>query len=121
MKIDEGKDFLLSLLFTFQKFDEDQKFLARTEVMNVLRRIRLSTRETTPNVHKTHMSIIASSVPFRQYFGSFAPGVPGPSRAYMHTTNPSTQNSLLSSRTTDQEPWDDISSDVSSIYSLQNV
>jgi hypothetical protein len=65
MKIDEDKDFLLSLLFTFQKFDEDQKFLARTEVMNVLRPIRLSTRETTPNVPITHMSIIASSVPFR--------------------------------------------------------
>lgn len=41
-KIDEDKFFLLSLLPAFQKFNEDQKFVARTEIMNVMRRVRLS-------------------------------------------------------------------------------
>lgn len=41
-EIDEDKYFLLSLLPSFKKFNDDQKFIVRMEIMNVMRRVRLS-------------------------------------------------------------------------------
>lgn len=41
-EIDEDKYFLLSLLPSFKKFNEDQKFLARMHIMNVMRHVRVS-------------------------------------------------------------------------------
>lgn len=46
-EIDEDKYFLLSLLPSFRKLNEEQKFIARIEIMNVMRRVRL------PGYHRT--------------------------------------------------------------------
>ncbi|KAL2716020.1 LOW QUALITY PROTEIN: flotillin-2 isoform X3 [Vespula squamosa] len=46
-EIDEDKYFLLSLLPSFRKLNEEQKFIARIEIMNVMRRLRL------PEYHHT--------------------------------------------------------------------
>lgn len=40
-EIDEDRYFLLSLLPSFRKFNEEQKFMAKTEILNVIRRARL--------------------------------------------------------------------------------
>ena len=48
-KIDE--DFLLSLLPSFKKFNEDQKFFARTQIMNVMRHVRMPGSSATANLN----------------------------------------------------------------------
>lgn len=40
-EIDEDRYFLLSLLPSFRKLNEEQKFMAKTEILNVIRRARL--------------------------------------------------------------------------------
>lgn len=40
--MDEDKYFLLSLLPSFRKLNEEQKFIARIEIINVISRIRLT-------------------------------------------------------------------------------
>ncbi|XP_071052963.1 uncharacterized protein [Onthophagus taurus] len=64
-EVDEDRYFLLSLLPAFKKFDEEQKFTAKTEIMNVMRRVRLS-KNATP----------VPSAPLRQYFTNFTSGPP---------------------------------------------
>lgn len=50
-EIDEDKYFLLSLLPSFKKFNEDQKFVARTQILNVMRHVRMSGSLTTANLN----------------------------------------------------------------------
>lgn len=50
-EIDEDKYFLLSLLPSFKKFNEDQKFVARSQIMNVMRHVRMSGNLPTTNVY----------------------------------------------------------------------
>lgn len=40
--MDEDKYFLMSLLPSFKRFNDEQKFIARTEIMKVTRHVRLS-------------------------------------------------------------------------------
>ncbi|XP_046391679.1 uncharacterized protein LOC124159809 [Ischnura elegans] len=70
--IDVDKYFLLSLLPAFRRFNDDQKFYARTEIMNIMRRVRQSGSQNqmqTPYVLEQTNSQASTS----QYFSTFVP------------------------------------------------
>jgi len=39
--VDEDKCFLLSLLLYFRQFNDEQKFLARSEILKIMRHVKL--------------------------------------------------------------------------------
>ncbi|XP_050304654.1 uncharacterized protein LOC126742131 [Anthonomus grandis grandis] len=64
-EIDEDKYFLLSLLPSLKKFNEDQKFIARTEILNVIRRVRMSgsgQNQIPPEANALHHQNTAKSL-----------------------------------------------------------
>ncbi|GBP04615.1 hypothetical protein EVAR_3955_1 [Eumeta japonica] len=60
--IDEDKTFLLSLVPSFRTMQEEQKLIAKIEILNIIRQIKTSTSDT-PDSQSTSGYIFASSNP----------------------------------------------------------
>ena len=63
MDIDEDRCFLLSLLPSFRQFNYEQKFLARMEILKIMRHIKLSQNMHTYSSYSLNSFSNASNVP----------------------------------------------------------
>ena len=61
-EIDEDKYFLLSLLPWLKKFNEDQKFVARMQIMNVIRHVLMSGSLATTNLNTGNSKFLDTAI-----------------------------------------------------------
>lgn len=114
-EIDEDKYFLLSLLPSFKKMNEDQKFFVRTEFLNVMRRVRFSGNnypiQSGHNVNLLYGCGGSTSLENNtgQYFSTFTPNY--------QTEGTTTTTPVLSVSPNTQTSWEN-DSEASSRFTL---
>lgn len=79
-EIDEDKSFLMSLLPSFKKFDDQQKLAAKVEFLQVIQKITLGKKQAYPqhNQNTFDPSRYIRTPTVSNYYSTFTPS-PGPS------------------------------------------